>query len=302
MGNSASADTQRYLDGYPGEPDNKNLTLNVDFYSNTLKSKPDGDYVEEIHKKWWGKYGPLEAHHGYIQWLFPIREDGLNHYAQRLQLHEAKTIANDPVLQGRIIKSYELMLDFYGMKLTDRTTGTLARGDNWQSRYAHLNRSFHNYLRITRILKCLGEVGLEHFKIHFVQHVLKEIYENRELLNCYESCVKYWVPVLRKEEERLATKQLVEKFEGEKPLPRAQPAKKMWESDSDDEPKYASKAKVSAGQKPAGQQKRTNESDDDSDSEHKDENKEAKKDNEESKKENDEAKKENEDALKEGDQ
>lgn len=82
-----------------------------------------GDFIEEIHKKWWGRYGPLEAHHGYIQWLFPIREDGLNSYAQRLQLHEAKAIAADPVLQGRIIKSYELMLDFYGMKLTDRATG-----------------------------------------------------------------------------------------------------------------------------------------------------------------------------------
>jgi len=209
MGNSASADTQRYLDGYPGEPDDKSQTKNVDFYSNKRPSKPDGDLIENIHKKWWGNYGLLEAHHGYIQWLFPIREDGLNHHAQRLQLHEAKSIASDPILQGRIITSYELMLDFYGMKLVDRKTGAIERGDNWKSRYAHLNRSFHNYLRITRILKCLGEVGLEHFKIHFVKHVLKEIYENRELLNCHESCLKYWSVVLRSEDERNQIKEMI---------------------------------------------------------------------------------------------
>lgn len=66
----------------------------------------------------------MEAHHGYIQWLFPIREDGMNHYADQLQLHEAKAISSDPILQGRIITSYELMLDFYGIKLADRKTGT----------------------------------------------------------------------------------------------------------------------------------------------------------------------------------
>lgn len=36
--------------------------------------------------------------------------------------------------------------------------GEVARADHYRARYRHLNRSFHNYLRITRILKCLGEV------------------------------------------------------------------------------------------------------------------------------------------------
>jgi len=175
MGNvSASEDSKRYRDGYPGKADDPKVKANLEFYSNKRSSKPDGDTIENIHKKWWGNYGLLEAHHGYIQWLFPIREDGLNHYAEQLQLHEAKAIAESEVLQGRIIKSYELMLDFYGMQLVDRKTGTVQRNpENWRNRYNHLNRSFHNYLRITRILKCLGEVGLEHFKVHFVLHCLK---------------------------------------------------------------------------------------------------------------------------------
>jgi len=217
MGNSASADTQRYLDGYPGEPDDKSQSKNIDFYSNKRSSKPEGDTIENIHKKWKENYGLLEAHHGYIQWLFPIREDGLNHHAQRLQLHEAKSISSDPILQGRVITSYELMLDFYGMQLLDRTTGAVARAENWKQRYSHLNRSFHNYLRITRILKCLGEIDLEHFKIHFVTHILKETYENKQLVNCHESCVKYWVPILRNEADKEQVKKLIDDYEEARP-------------------------------------------------------------------------------------
>jgi len=132
MGNNASADTQRYLDRYPGEPDDKNQTKNLEFYQNKRSSKPDGDTIENIHRKWFGNYALLESHHGYIQWLFPIREDGLNHHAQRLQLHEAKAIEADPILRGRVITSYELMLDFYGLKLEDETKGIIVRGENWK--------------------------------------------------------------------------------------------------------------------------------------------------------------------------
>lgn len=45
MGNSASADTKRYLEGYPGEPDDLTQTKNIEFYSNKIKSKPDGNIL-----------------------------------------------------------------------------------------------------------------------------------------------------------------------------------------------------------------------------------------------------------------
>eukprot|EP01114_Cavostelium_apophysatum_P010669 TRINITY_DN2472_c0_g1_i1.p2 TRINITY_DN2472_c0_g1~~TRINITY_DN2472_c0_g1_i1.p2 ORF type:complete len:303 (-),score=73.20 TRINITY_DN2472_c0_g1_i1:1210-2118(-) len=215
MGNvHASEDAQRYRDGYPGKRDNPKLTTNLDFYSNKIASKPEGDTIENIHKKWFGNYSLLEVHHGYIQWLFPIREDGLNHYAEQLQLHEAKAIREDPVLTNRVIRSYEMMLDFYGMRLVDRTTGQIERASNYRDRYQHLNRSFHNYLRITRILKFLGEVGLEHYKINFVMHVLHEIYEEGQLKNCRESCIRYWGPVLRNEADRHRAVDFIQQKEG----------------------------------------------------------------------------------------
>lgn len=34
---------------------------------------PIGDTIDNIHKKWFGAYDLLEEHHGYIQWIFPIR-------------------------------------------------------------------------------------------------------------------------------------------------------------------------------------------------------------------------------------
>ena len=59
-----------------------------------------------------------------------------------------------------------MMLEFYGIRLSDEKTGDLERADNWKERFHHLNHSMHNYLRITRILKCLGEMQLEHQRHH----------------------------------------------------------------------------------------------------------------------------------------
>ena len=34
----------------------------------------------------------IESHHGFIQWIFPIREIGMNSNASPLQLHEIEEI------------------------------------------------------------------------------------------------------------------------------------------------------------------------------------------------------------------
>ena len=45
----------------------------------------------------------------------------------------------------------------------------IGRAAHYAPRYRHLDSSFHNYLRITRILKCLGELGFEHYKWPFLR-------------------------------------------------------------------------------------------------------------------------------------
>ena len=146
----------------------------------------------------------LEQHHGYIQWLFPIQEQGLNSHAQPLQKHEIAKLKNDEIVRNRLIKSYELMLDFFGMKLANHDSGLIARSDEYQKQqYRLLNTSFHNYLRITRILKCLGEFDLQHFQAPFCEFVLSEIFENGELKSTLKSCLSYWGKVIKNFDERM---------------------------------------------------------------------------------------------------
>jgi|UniRef100_A0A7S4FI99 hypothetical protein len=193
-----NADTQRYRAGYPGKRDDPDADRNYRFYCGQMKLPGYRYTIDDIHQKWFGDWATLEMQHDYIQWLFPIRELSMFNYdTQELMLHEAKRILENPQCKARLQKSYELLLDFYGMKLVDATTGQLARHDNFQQCYENLSYSGHNYLRITRIMKCLGELGFEHYKKPFIMHILKEIYENNELTPCKESCLNYWAGVLR---------------------------------------------------------------------------------------------------------
>lgn len=206
----AEMDTKKYRDGYPGKPDDPRADLNFKFYSGLLRHPNYPLTIDGIHKKWFGNWQQLEMAHDYIQWLFPIRETSMFNYdTQELQLHEAKRIRETPECLERFQKSYEMLLDFYGMRLVDRNTGEVARHDNFRPCYDNLDESGHNLLRITRILKCLGEMGLEHYKKPFVMHVLKEIYENEELTSTEQSCTDYWVNLLRNEDERQKVKAYV---------------------------------------------------------------------------------------------
>lgn len=58
------------------------------FLTGQIMSRPHGDYIENILEKWYGNYDLLEGHHGYIQWLFPIRAQGVNSQSHALQIHE----------------------------------------------------------------------------------------------------------------------------------------------------------------------------------------------------------------------
>lgn len=199
-GRTAGNDLETYRKGYPGKADNPRLTKNLEFYSNRIRSVPDGDLIENIHRLWRGDYRNLELHHGYIQWLFPIREDGLNYQAQELQRHEADAIARDPILQQRLITSYDLMLDFYGFVLVDRQTGEVTRAPHYVQRFKNLVNHPHNYLRITRILKCLGEMQLEHFKARWLHELIEESVNPEKgmlLVDAVDSLKNYWIGTVK---------------------------------------------------------------------------------------------------------
>lgn len=67
----------------------------------------------------------------------------MNYESQPLQTHEISEMKADPVILQRIISSYELMLDFYGMRLVSEETGLLDRTlppRDYASRYHNLVR------------------------------------------------------------------------------------------------------------------------------------------------------------------
>ena len=151
---------------------------------------------------------------------FPIREYGVNYEAQPLQPHEIEAMKADPATTARLIKSYNMMLDFYGMRLISEETGLLDRVPpprNFEARYRNLVRECrpfsydcaqtspfdlghsHNNLRISRILKCLSELGLERLNAGFLLHVLGEQSEEDELNTpmLQSSMDRWWANCIR---------------------------------------------------------------------------------------------------------
>eukprot|EP00026_Physarum_polycephalum_P012279 Phypoly_transcript_12571.p1 GENE.Phypoly_transcript_12571~~Phypoly_transcript_12571.p1 ORF type:complete len:202 (+),score=19.74 Phypoly_transcript_12571:172-777(+) len=170
---------------------------NLCFYKNTLSSSPNGGLIDDIHADWFGSYSLLETHHGYIQWLFPLFEGGgMNFHSEALHKAEAEAMRKDLAIAIRIIKSYKLMLDFYGLVLVDEHTGEVARAKHYKSRYDNLNNSHHNFLRISRIMQSLGHIGFSRYKKPFLEFMQKEVMENKQIPWAKSSLNNYWMPLL----------------------------------------------------------------------------------------------------------
>lgn len=210
-------DILSFWNEYPNEEDDPSEKRNLQFYQNILRCQPDRLLIDELHERWKDKFDILEAKHGYIQWLFPIREYGMNYDSQPLQPHEIKEMRASEEVMQRILRSYRLMLSFFGMTLLDEQTGLLARSEDEErclnsgvplraSRYRNLTVSHHNNLRISRILKCLSEMGLEHLNAGFLLHVLYEQSSENQLKDRHgylqSSMDRWWANCIRNQEER----------------------------------------------------------------------------------------------------
>ncbi|MGH0174804.1 UNVERIFIED_CONTAM: hypothetical protein FKN15_002168 [Acipenser sinensis] len=90
----AAKDMQIYRHGYPNLQENEENAnkemCNFLFYQNAFPSEPDGVTIEEFHSEWKTNYRKLERIHSYIQWLFPLREPGMNYRAYELTQKEIK--------------------------------------------------------------------------------------------------------------------------------------------------------------------------------------------------------------------
>ncbi|KAF5904604.1 opioid growth factor receptor-like protein 1 [Clarias magur] len=189
-------------------------SYNLYFYQNRIPFQPHGVCIEDFHKDWFGDYTRLERVHSYIQWLFPTQEPGVNTYAHVLTPIEIKHFCEDKTVKKRLLKSYKLMLDFYGIRLVNEETGEVRRANNWRERFENLNRNRHNNLRITRILKCLGLLGFRRYQAPLVYFFLKETLIKGTLPHVKQSALDYFIfAILDKYERRQLIKFAFSHFE-----------------------------------------------------------------------------------------
>lgn len=98
-----------------------------------------GCFIEDILQNWRDDYDLLEDNHSYIQWLFPLREPGVNWHAKPLTQREIEAFKSSKEARERFVQAYELMLGFYGIELEDRDTGKVRRAQSYQKRFQNLN-------------------------------------------------------------------------------------------------------------------------------------------------------------------
>ncbi|MUG96312.1 hypothetical protein F7734_29820 [Scytonema sp. UIC 10036] len=157
-------------------------TMIVPFY---LAEQPDieGRMIQEI---WAWNFDELEYNHDYIQWLFPINEkSAFNPYAPVLNNEVIERFRTDSHLQQNLLQSFSVMLKFYGLEGNTESDAEYCASQRYIVTKAHnykiraiewINFGNHNYLRITRILKCLMTLGCERYARAFYQ-CLQQIYK-----------------------------------------------------------------------------------------------------------------------------
>ncbi|KAM6147665.1 opioid growth factor receptor [Erethizon dorsatum] len=200
----AMQDMRRYRHHYPDlvERDSNGDMPNLSFYKNEICFLPNGCFIEDILHNWKDNYELLEDNHSYIQWLFPLREPGVNWHAKPLTLKEVEAFKSSKEVRERFVQAYELMLGFYGIQLEDRDTGAVCRAQNYHKRFQNLNWRSHNNLRITRILKSLGELGLEHYQAPLARFFLEETLVRHELPGVRQSALDYFLFAVRCRHQR----------------------------------------------------------------------------------------------------
>lgn len=108
----------------------------------------------------------LEQCHGYVQWLFPIKEASA--YIEHAPLVTDQTLADYneyfDIVHPRMVKAFWRMLQFYF--------------NNGRGFDAWITPRNHNFLRITRIIKSLKLFGLDHAEKVLWQFYLEPLMHN----------------------------------------------------------------------------------------------------------------------------
>ena len=135
----------------------------------------------------------LEHIHNYIQFLFPIVEpDYWNRDTPKLSEEDIKEFKNDKVLRRNLVQSFIVILGFWGFDVNvDSGDIIISKSEdyehkrkNWQT---YMN---HNFLRITRVIHCLNDLGFYKLADKFHQCIMDVVAENPERFN--KTTIEFW--------------------------------------------------------------------------------------------------------------
>jgi len=140
------------------------------------KSDIEGRNIQQM---WEWDFEGLECAHDYIQWLFPIREKShFNPDAPIVDEVVIQAFRTDRQLQENLLRSFSVLLNFYGLDIAtdEQEKIVVTKSESYPVRKQEwVNLLDHNYLRITRILKCLMTFGLNREAQAFYE-CLRQIY------------------------------------------------------------------------------------------------------------------------------
>ncbi|MFN6462749.1 MAG: opioid growth factor receptor-related protein [Nostoc sp. DedVER02] len=147
----------------------------VPFYLGEQRDSEDRT-IQEI---WTWDFEELECTHNYIQWLFPLPErSAFNSNAPIVNKEVIQAFKKNPRLRENLLRSLTVILKFYGLERHESNDGkiVISQSKDYPNRKREWVHIFnHNYLRITRILKCLMTFGLENEAQAFYE-CLRQIY------------------------------------------------------------------------------------------------------------------------------
>ena len=129
---------------------------------------------KSIYDIWEYSLEELETDHHYIQWLFPLQKRSLHN----IFCPVVKDIREfrEPEIIRNMRKSFDRMLDFYGLEYTDgQVVETIYFAESAKKWCTPQN---HNFLRFTRILKSLRLFGLKKESTALFKE-LRKIYRER---------------------------------------------------------------------------------------------------------------------------
>jgi hypothetical protein len=171
---------EEYYDGLPSV---------IDFYSNKYPGY-NGRYLNDILSMKYN-YHFLEKRHDFIQWLFPTFNRGMA-LAPLLSGKIIDQFGSNLDLQSNLRESFILFLDFLGLSFIENKVIKNISNDRLKEWITHGN---HNFLRITRVLSALKNLGLKDEAKAFYEFLINELTAEQKAIvgqssfNCWSGAV-----------------------------------------------------------------------------------------------------------------